>query len=168
MDRRGECPQDLNLLDRRVTVGAHRLDPGVQERRTIPESQLLEPIEGAIVGSGASYSAKSVLDCVISGLISTIGSGLAAPSSRFEQSITSMRRLIPICGAASPRPGASYIVSSISWARTRISSSISVMGSQSLRKRGSGWIRIGRLIAGELGHHRVWVNQPWPRLRLAR
>ena len=31
-----------------MTVGAHRLDPGVQERRTIPESQLLEPIEGAI------------------------------------------------------------------------------------------------------------------------
>ena len=62
------------------------------------------------------------------------------------QSITITRFVTPTCGAASPMPGAAYIVSSMSAPSRLTSSVISVTGSQTFLRRGSGWIRMGRIM----------------------
>src|SRR5690625_4278600 len=75
------------------------------------------------------------------------GSSPSPSSSRWEQSMTSSRAFTPICGAANPMPGARYMVSNMSCASLRRSSSISETGSQTFFRRGSGWMRMGRIMA---------------------
>ena len=87
----------------------------------------------------------------ISGLMHTIGSG---GSSLPAQSITKTCFITPSCVAASPIPGASYIVASMSAASARSSSSTASTGPRpcaAAGRDGSGW-----------------VGSPWPRDRRSR
>jgi len=81
---------------------------------------------------------------VMQGFKRTMGAA-AAPSS-LTQSITNSRLITPICGAANPMPGASYMVSSISSAKRSIAGVTSEIGIASFFRRGSGWIMIGRMV----------------------
>ena len=73
----------------------------------------------------------------------------SAGSSSLARSMTTMRFITPIWGAASPMPGASYMVSSISLANVLISSSTVSIGSATARRRASGMTRMGRMAMTE-------------------
>ena len=64
-------------------------------------------------------------------------------ASPFAVSMMSMRRSTPTCTAASPMPGAAYIVSSMSFRKARTLSSTVSTGSDVLRRMGSGSVMIG-------------------------
>ena len=87
----------------------------------------------------------------ISGLISTSG---CCSSSSPAVSSTTRRREWPIWGAARPIPGAAYIVSSMSSASRRSSSSTRSIGAAVFRRMGSGSVMIGSfaMAAHSSGH----------------
>ena len=77
----------------------------------------------------------------MTGLTKYFGSFI--PSSLFHEiSMTITLRGTPTCTAASPMPGASYIVSSMSSMSLRISSSTFSTGFEIVFKRGSGAVKI--------------------------
>lgn len=80
---------------------------------------------------------------MISGLMKTIGFFSSSPR---VASIVTTRLVTPICTAAKPTPGASYIVSNISSISFLISASIFWTGVETLRKTGSGNCNIGRIM----------------------
>jgi hypothetical protein len=82
-------------------------------------------------------------DQTISGSRKTIGAG--SPSLH-ATSMTKIRFITPTCGPARPRPGAAYIVSSMSAARRRNVSSGSPTGAQGVDSRGSGQRTMGRTL----------------------
>ncbi len=64
------------------------------------------------------------------------------------RSMTTMRFGTPICTAASPMPGASYMVSSMSSMILRTASVTSVTGGETCRNIGSGSLMISRMAMG--------------------
>ena len=74
----------------------------------------------------------------------TIINGVLGASS-LAGSMTMTRREMPICGAASPMPGASYMVASMSSISLRSSSSTRSTGLACLRKIESGMVRMRRM-----------------------
>jgi hypothetical protein len=75
------------------------------------------------------------------GLISTIGAGLSCGI----RSTTASRRPTPTCGAASPMPGASYIVANILGTRARtVSASSGPTGRARVFRMGCGATRMGK------------------------
>ena len=66
-------------------------------------------------------------------------------ASSLAGSMTISRRETPICGAARPMPGASYMVASMSSISRRSSASTRSMGFAFLRRIGSGMVRMGRM-----------------------
>ena len=72
-------------------------------------------------------------------------SGLTRHLGPSPTSKTTTLREIPICGAASPTPGASYMVSSMSATRRWTVWSISTTGSAWARSTGSPNVRIGNI-----------------------
>ena len=77
---------------------------------------------------------------MISGLISTIGSGTFSGA----RSMTTSRSRRPTCGAARPMPGAAYMVANIAGISARTSSmSAGVTARATLRNTGSGTMWMG-------------------------
>src|SRR5215204_4563344 len=105
-------------------------------------------------------------DQVISGLMNACG---AFSSSFLARSMVTKRKGSPIWIAASPMPGASYMVSNMSSASLRTDASTFATGLETRRKRLSGMTRISRrLMRGDLITARravKCVSAPLPRKR---
>ena len=91
-----------------------------------------------------------------SGLMNTCGWW---SSSFFDKSMVTTRFATPIWIAASPMPGASYMVSNISSTSLRMPASIFFTGSDTCRSRLSGILMISRIaMAGDVRPAESGVN----------
>lgn len=130
-----ECPL-------RVEDGRHVMDFSAYQARLTGRERMV--ILCSPHNPGGRKGTRSSDRQVTSGLAMTSGRGSA--SSSLTQSRTTRRRPTPTWGAARPMPGAAYMVSSMSSARRRRSSSKLVTGFATARRRGSGCRRIGRMV----------------------
>ncbi len=138
----------IGSLVRHVKVLFERLEGVVRgERLYINDNHVIHLHSGPIsIGPVRAIKSSSLTDISSAAEITfglNITRGRGDSFSSLTQSRTIRRDINPICGPASPIPGASYMVSSMSSATLRSSSVTSVTGSTTFFRRGSGWIRMG-------------------------